>query len=271
MASFPCSAVSFQRPKLVMSSAWIEHAPFAFWLIEHTRPRGVCELGTYHGFSYLCFCQQVQASALDTKCFAVDTWRGDEQNGFYSDDIFDNLRSYHDSNYSDFSKLIRATFDEAVNQFNDGSIDLLHIDGRHFYEDVKHDFETWQRKLSSRAIVLFHDTQVRSHGFGVYRFWDTIKRDFAHFEFTHCAGLGVLGVGRDPTVAALSIFQTQNDADVVAIRNAYEMLGASISARRPLRRNDFCPCQSGKKFKHCHGSDKSSNIRDIRFHEYNAR
>src|SRR4029077_292421 len=109
MASFPCSAVSFQRPQLVMSSAWIEHAPFAFWLIEHTRPRGVCELGTYHGFSYLCFCQQVQASALDTKCFAVDTWRGDEQNGFYSDDIFDNLRSYHDSNYSDFSKLIRAT------------------------------------------------------------------------------------------------------------------------------------------------------------------
>ena len=64
--------------------------------------------------------------------------------------------------------------------------------------DVKHDFETWRRKLSSRAIVLFHDTQVRDRGFGVYQLWETAKRDFPHFEFTHCYGLGVLGVGHEP-------------------------------------------------------------------------
>jgi hypothetical protein len=255
MMNFPCSKVCFQTPKVVMSSAWIEHAPFAFWLIENAKPQCLCELGTYHGFSYLCFCQQVRASTLTTKCFAIDTWKGDEHSGFYGENIFDNLRAYHDKNYSDFSNLVRATFDEAVKQFDDGSIDLLHIDGRHFYEDVKHDFETWRRKLSSRAIVLFHDTQVKSEGFGVYRFWDIIKRDFPNFEFTHCAGLGVLGVGPDPAVAALPIFQTEDDADAVAIRNAFEMLGGSISGRRPLRRNDLCPCQSGKKFKHCHGSD----------------
>ena len=117
------------------------------------------------------------------------------------------------SEYSNFSKLLRATFDEAVNQFDDGSIDLLHLDGRHFYEDVKHDFETWQRKLLSRAIVLFHDTQVREHGFGVYQFWEAIRRDFAHFEFIHGAGLGVLCVGRDPIVRALPIFQAHDEAN----------------------------------------------------------
>ena len=56
-------------------------------------------------------------------------------------------------------------------------------------------------------------------------------------------------------VAALPIFQAQDHADAIAIRNAFEMLGASVSGRRPLRRNDLCPCGSGKKFKHCHGSD----------------
>jgi hypothetical protein len=255
MTIFPYSPASFQRPKRLIASAWIEHAPFAFWLIDRHRPRCVTELGTHEGFSYLCFCQQVQASALDAKCFAIDTWAGDEHAGYFGADVFDHLRRYHDSQYSSFSKLVRSTFDEAVDQFDDESIDLLHIDGRHFYEDVKHDFETWRRKLSSRAIVLFHDTQVRDRGFGVYQLWETAKRDFPHFEFTHCYGLGVLGVGHEPMVAALPIFQAHDHADAIAIRNAFEMLGASVSGRRPLRRNDLCPCGSGKKFKHCHGSD----------------
>lgn len=252
--TLPLSQASFQRPELMVSSTWTEHAPFAFWLVEAHRPRCVAELGTLHGFSYLCFCQQAKALALDAKCFAVDTWQGDEHNGFYGQEIFDRLDRYHDAHYSNFSKLIRSTFDEAVGQFPDGSIDLLHIDGRHFYEDVKHDFETWRPKLSSRAIVLFHDTQVRTHGFGVFRFWEALSRDMPHFEFTHGFGLGVLGVGRDPSVAALPIFQANSDADVAAIRATYEQLGAAISGRRPLRRNDMCPCGSKKKFKHCHGA-----------------
>ena len=146
MTIFPFSPASFQRPKRLITSAWIEHAPFAFWLIDRHRPRCVAELGTHEGFSYLCFCQQVQASALNSKCFAIDTWAGDEHAGYYGADVFDHLRRYHDSQYSSFSKLVRSTFDEAVDQFNDESIDLLHIDSRHF---SKHKL----RNMATKAFI----------------------------------------------------------------------------------------------------------------------
>lgn len=238
---------------MVSSSAWLEHAPFAFWFAENHRPQYFVELGTHYGFSYFCFCQKIRELGLKTNCFAVDTWEGDEHAGFYGDEVFENLRRYHDPRYADFSRPIRSTFDEAASQFSDGSIDLLHIDGRHCYEDVKHDYETWRPKLSPRAVVLFHDTQVKERNFGVFRFWAEIEKEFPNFEFLHGHGLGVLGVGHDPAVAMLPIF-TLDDRAAEATRTAYDRLGAVISGRKSLSRNEPCPCGSEKRFKHCHGA-----------------
>jgi hypothetical protein len=186
-------------------------------------------------------------------CTAVDTWRGDKHAGFYGESVFETLRHYHDPLYSNFSNLIRSTFDDALGHFADASIDLLHIDGRHNYEDVRHDYESWKPKLSPRAIVLFHDTQVKLADFGVFRFWKEVSKQFPHFEFTHGYGLGVLGVGEVHRSLDFPLFSAAlNDEETRSTRQAYEKLGSLIDNPR-IARNAICPCGSGKKYKHCHG------------------
>ena len=79
------SPISLSYPdRLVTPAAWAGHIPFAFWLTATHRPSLLVELGTYTGNSYSAFTQAVQANQLDTRCFAIDTWRGDEHSGFYS-------------------------------------------------------------------------------------------------------------------------------------------------------------------------------------------
>jgi len=72
----------------------------------------------------------------------------------YKESVFLDLQRFH-RRYESFSVLYRMTFDQALANFPDASVDLLHIDGLHTYDAVKTDFETWRRKLSDRAVVLF--------------------------------------------------------------------------------------------------------------------
>ena len=223
------SPASFSKPYYLNTSAWIEHSPFAFWITSVLKPRSIVELGTHYGFSYFTFCQAVQAAELETPCFAVDTWKGDEHAGFYGEEVFDAVNRYNDQHYSTFSRLVRSTFEEALPHFPDSSIDILHIDGRHFYEDVKYDFESWRPKLSERAVVLFHDTNVRERGFGVFRFWAELANKFPSFEFFHGHGLGVLGYGVELPAEVLALCERSADT-AVAIRAAYSRLGGAVQA-----------------------------------------
>jgi len=225
------SAASFWLPRYVVDSAWLEHAPFAFWLSEALAPRRFVELGTHSGFSYLCFCQAFDALGLDTTSFAVDTWKGDEHSGYYGSDVLRDLRAHHDMNYSASSRLVESTFDEAASQFDDASIDLLHIDGRHDYASVVHDFSTWQPKLSDRAVVLFHDTNVYERGFGVNRLWRELRNQFRSFEFLHGHGLGVLGIGAELPLALRRLCEADSDLGLKNdIRRTYARLGLAITA-----------------------------------------
>jgi hypothetical protein len=203
-------------------------------------------------------CQAVQMNELDTKCYAVDTWRGDEHAGFYTDDIFQDVNDYNAKNFFAFSSLMRMTFDDALQYFSDGSIDLLHIDGMHSYEAVKHDFESWLPKLSSRGVVIMHDIAVRERSFGVWKFWEELKGRYASFEFYHSHGLGVLFVGEDSE----KTLRADLVDDEIFTRNLFAFLGQVIgdSTDKNVRRECVLYLDNGSGFFEVNAIRKLSDL-----------
>jgi hypothetical protein len=219
--------------RLVEPSAWLAHIPFAMWLVGALKPRMIVELGVHTGNSYCAFLQAAQTLGLDTRCFGIDHWYGDEHAGHYGDEIYQEFRAYHDPRYGTFSTLLRSSFEEALPYFSDGSVDLLHIDGFHTVEAVSADFESWLPKVSSRGVALFHDSNVRERGFGIWQFWEELSSRYPHFEFLHSHGLGVAYLGTEPLSGPLkALFTTKTDAENERVRGYFARLGTSVAERR---------------------------------------
>jgi GT2 family glycosyltransferase len=222
---------SFWVPHYFCESDWIEHAPFAFWLTDALRPKRFVELGSGCGYSYFAFCQAIGRLGVSSEANAVDTWLDDTDGSLDDDALYEavlaaNLR------YAGFSRLNRATFAEAVEHFGIESIDLIHFDSCHSYEQVKQDYESWLPKLTKDAIVLFHDTEVRDHGFGIWKFFEELSVKHPFFQFSHGNGLGVLALGAIPERLAALFAAKGPEAD--EIRSIYSGLGELLVLRRQL-------------------------------------
>ena len=215
----------WQPARLGVPSGWWMHVPFAHWLVRAAAPRVLVELGTYTGVSYSAFCNAVVEADLPTRCHAVDTWLGDREAGEYGNDVYEDFRQFHEQHYSKFSTLLRCTFDEALPQFIDSSIDLLHVNGLHTYEGVWHDVESWLPKMSEKGVILLHDTNVRERDFGVWRFWEELRGQYPSFEFLHGYGLGVLAVGEATTEPVLALCRLTDPALVGKLRSRFALIG----------------------------------------------
>lgn len=184
--------------KVMNTFAWIGHVNFGYDLVANIKPKVIVELGTHWGVSFFSFCQAAKDHSPSSQIYAVDTWKGEAHAGTYGENVIKTVRKIKEK-YFDAQpiKLVRKTFDEALADFEDESIDLIHIDGLHTYEAVKHDFEAWLPKLKRDGMVLFHDTAEKAKYFGVYRLWDELGRKYGRvIELPHCHGLGVLSLGR---------------------------------------------------------------------------
>jgi hypothetical protein len=220
--------IVFTTPRrLSPVTAWQEHTPFAMYLVDLLRPRSIVELGTHYGDSYCAFCQAVAELELPTVAYAVDTWTGDPQSEPYGEEVLEDLRAHHDPLYGGFSVLVRSTFDDALSRFDDGTVDLLHVDGCHTYEAARHDFDTWLPKVSPRGAVLLHDTTRRSNDFGVWRLLDELRERFPCLELTHSSGLALVLTGADPQEELLALTRLEGD-ELAGFRSLFATLGNRV-------------------------------------------
>ncbi|HEX8168880.1 MAG TPA: class I SAM-dependent methyltransferase [Beijerinckiaceae bacterium] len=247
--------------RLVAPPAWVGHIPFAMWLVDALRPGTVVELGVHTGNSYCAFLQAAAKLELDVRCYGVDHWRGDEHAAFYGDEVYRELKAYHDPLYGSFSTLMRSSFDDALPYFSDGVVDLLHIDGFHTYEAVSNDFNSWLPKLSSRAVVLFHDTNVRERDFGVWRLWEEVAAQYPALEFLHCHGLGVLYVGSGRPPPPLRPLFEAAPAAVERVRASFARLGGSLLDRYELQEAEKASAQAPADGAEQPGADSSEAVR----------
>lgn len=219
-------------------SSWLEHGSFMYWMVSKLNPKIFVELGSHYGYSYFAACQSIKSNSLATKAFAVDTWQGDEHAGFYGNEVFEVVDELNSQNYYLFSKLLRMTFDEGLNNFDPASIDLLHIDGLHTYEAVAHDFNSWKEKLSTRAIVLFHDIHEHRDDFEVNKFWIELQNQYPTFEFFHEHGLGVLKFGTEFTQLDFLFDENMSDKSSDFLRYIFRSSGVHSSIDAQLKAKD---------------------------------
>ena len=180
------------NPKLKFAY-WEGHRDFAYDLLQFVRPERLVELGSQYGCSLFSFCQAVRDLKLDTEINAVDMWSGDIGAEITGEEVYALVQKTAATYYPEVNlHLFQMCFDDARPNFADNSIDILHIDGGHTFEDVEHDFTTWLPKLKENGIVLFHDVYSPIDQ-GSCDHWEKTKKEYdCYFDFTHSCGLGSL-------------------------------------------------------------------------------
>ncbi|MFM0043751.1 glycosyltransferase [Paraburkholderia sediminicola] len=226
------SSASFWWPTTIVPSTWLEHAPFAFWLVGALRPSRIVEIGASDSYSYLVWCQAVERFQLDTRCYAVDMLSPSGEAGDAPTASYQRVfKEYHADHYASFSEIVASRGDSAASLFDDESIDLLHLRSSNGNGIPRRELDLWRPKLSRRAVVLVHPAALGVLN-GSTDSRDLIDTDLV-FGFSHGGGLRVLLLGAEspPVLRALSLGPEGVQAQ---IRSIYARLGAAITLRCAL-------------------------------------
>jgi O-antigen biosynthesis protein len=219
---------------LTPTSSWQEHIPFAMFLVSAHRPRVIVELGSGRGDSYFAFCQAVKTLDLPTTSYAFGIELDEDPSGESATGVPAEVAAHH-LRYSEFSKLLHRSNRDGLDQIEEGSVDLLHVDRLSNYDSIKRDFELWLPKLSKRGVVLFHNTNPDEEASGASKLWAELRRRYAAFEFLHGRGLGILGVG-DVRARELQAIFGADEPDVQHIRDLFFRLGSGVRVEAAQRR-----------------------------------
>src|ERR1700674_2037389 len=147
------SLLRFQ-PKYYSGGPARFYLPLLYDLVASKKPKSIVALGFAEGETFFTFCQAVREQNGECRCAA---WRREHGGEPAEDDLaWRKGKDYGEEFYGDFARFFEGSAEEAVNQFEDGSIDLLFLDDFDSGDEIRADLSAWEAKLAPKGLVLVH-------------------------------------------------------------------------------------------------------------------
>ncbi|GEK53084.1 hypothetical protein [Vreelandella venusta] len=177
----------FWQPEYRQTSPWLEHLPFLFWLVEALKPTSSVGIEV-DLVSHFAVCQAVSRLRLGGNSYVI----GEANVGQVHD-----LTEQTVDKYAGISQWLKASPLQAVQQFNEHSIDLLLLNIAPQDESIDDLIDRWVPRLSSKGVILMPGIARREPGCQTFRAFEVLAARYPHLAFYHGAGLGLLAVGDD--------------------------------------------------------------------------
>lgn len=145
-------------------------------LIYKVHPSLCVEIGVFGGSSYYPTAAALQLVTPSGRIYGIDPWAKqpclvgytpDDPNSVWwskvnLDQIYKNLKTLISTERLSVCHTLRMTSQQAVSQFEDGSIDILHIDGNHCEASALADVEQYLPKVHPGGYIWFDDINWKS-------------------------------------------------------------------------------------------------------------
>lgn len=217
----------FWQPDYREASSWLEHLPFLFWLVEALRPQQVVGLGV-DDVPHFAVCQAASRLRLGARCYMV----GEDVDEKAANEI----HAYASDHFSAISQWLQTNPTRAIEQFDEGSIDLLLLHISPDDNSVDYLLDRWLSRLSSQGVVVVPGIARREPGCFVFRAFESIKDRYPHFVFHHAGGLGVIAVGNElPHLVNNLLGALESNASTQVVQDVFARLGRSCQDKVTVR------------------------------------
>lgn len=154
----------------------------------------IVEVGVWKGTSVAYLAVELINRNKKVVIDCIDTFEGTPEDGHLEDPILKEGRLYEHfidnlKSVAEYINPIKAASLDAVNSYEDDSIDYLFIDASHDYENVKADITAWFPKVKSGGIISGHDY---SWGPGVRKAVDEFFNAHPYQSFSENEGCWII-------------------------------------------------------------------------------